>query len=96
MSEQNTQNVSPDALLLAEALAQYNKSANRVSTKSVLASLVQWLNTNEKTYKHFEEKYPTVTVARLRTLIKSNDAINGKVWPISNDEFGICLVRIPQ
>lgn len=96
MTENTENTVSPDELLLADALAQFNKSANRVPTKVLLASVVAFCNSGDKTMKHFEQKYPTVTVARLRSMIKSNDAINGKVWPIENDNFGICLVKIPK
>lgn len=89
------ENVTPDELLLADALASYNKTANRVSSKTLLSAIVEFLNGDAATYKHFEQKY-NVPVSRLRTLIKSNDAISGKVWPVENEQFGVCLVRIPQ
>jgi len=90
----NPSNTNMEDILLAQALQQMNKSANRVKTSALLVALVEFANSGDKTYKNFDAKYPTVTVSRLRQIIKANDVLAGRIWPISNDEFGVCLVNV--
>jgi hypothetical protein len=85
-----------EEILLAQALAQMNKSQNRVKTSALLVALVSFANSGDTSMQHFEQKYPTVSVARLRTIIKANDVLRNRVWPIQNDDFGIVLVNVQK
>lgn len=101
MSDQeNTRNTAPalsvDDILSAQAKQEMTRSSNRVKTAVLLASIVEFVNSDAKTMQHFEAKYPTVTVARLRSVIKANEALQNIVWPIQHDEFGIVLVNVTK
>lgn len=85
--------VTAEDLLIAQAVEQASKPP-RVKSVAVLAAIVEFVNSGEKTYKHFEDKYPSKNAAALRTLIKKNTALNGRVWPIDTDEFGTMLVNL--
>lgn len=93
MSENENATVSVEDLLIAEAQAEASKPP-RTKKTVVLASIVEFVNSENKTWMHVEQRYPSLTKATLKNYIRENTALDGLVYPIQHDDFGLCLVKI--
>lgn len=87
------QKVSADDLLRERALKEMSKPP-RVKTETIVIAVAEFVNGGASTYKHFEQKYPTATVSKLKNIIRENKVFQGRVYPVKDDEFGITLVNV--
>ena len=83
-----TELVSLADQLRNKAVAKKEKAANRVSSDTILAAVVNFLNDNGMEYvvvsHYFPKSKPSAIIARFRNVIIENQ-LDELVWPVEND-----------